>query len=216
MKRPVLIPYVPVHTGELELAVKSLDNIEHGEVHILDKNLRMFPDYNRFSPYHDVQEKLRYAVSIGLGEDEFIWSMDDVFIMKPIKEIPCYYRGTLDDHIKSRRRMDQYTRALVSTNEFLKRQGVEEPLSFELHIPYVLNSEKFKEISILTSNEFKRGTNLLMRSVYFNLVDCPAVIHHDVKNAVDYKKETFLSTSNSTFNGEIGDFIKQKLGNGEI
>lgn len=207
-----LIPYLKVPSDELEYAIKSLDNIPHDEVHILDKNFKMHPYYNNYSPYHDVQEKLLYAVECGLGGDEFIWTQDDVFIMKPIRELPCYYKGTIEQHITSRHKtMDQYSRALRDTNTFLKSQGVDEPLSFELHIPYQINSQKFKEVSNLTSNEFKRGTNLLMRSVYFNLTDCPAVLHHDVKNAVDYKNETFLSTSNKTFVTEIGDYVRQQL-----
>jgi hypothetical protein len=207
------------NSDELEYSIKSAKNVEHGrEIVVGDKPLfettaeHKKPYIVRWaylSPHHDVVSKLNYACTLDISDD-FILMNDDFYCLIPTT-IPTAHRGTLDDHIAGRRVNDSYTKTLSKTNDYLKSLGIDKPLSYELHIPMVFNKDK---LSIMYEELIPRYTHasvMLTRSLYGNIYNIGGEYMDDVKNATNYREQTFLSTNEKTFRGEIGSFIKESL-----
>lgn len=203
MSGKVVIPYVKSGTNELEYALKSLKNINHSGYEVLESENR------NISPYLDVHTKLQEYLR-NADEEETILMMDDVFIMKPIKLQLCF-RGSLKDHINERSHNDRYTRALIDTYEWLRSMGIEEPLSFELHVPFLMQTRFAQMTAELIRLDMQKGKNILIRSVYGNFAEECSGIRSDCKNIDDYKDKSILSTNHHTWNGEMGAYIRDKL-----
>lgn len=211
----VVYPYIKSASRELEYSLKSLKHIAHDRVFVIGPN----PDYpidaqviqparngwSRYSPYHDVINKLLTACEL---DDEIILMNDDIFLMSQNK-IVTYNRGTLTDHMNSRR-FDSYSRALRNTQRIL-RQGGYGDIDFELHTPMVMNTALLKIAITELLPHLKSSRALMIRSYYGNRFAVESEYMQDVKNPSNYKDLPILSTNEMTFAGEIGDYIREKL-----
>ncbi len=216
----VVIPYRKVTPDtELFFALKSWKNIPHRNIWIVgDKpdwykgNHIPITEYkwNIHIPIHNQENKIRAACEHPDISDDFILSNDDFFIMKPT-QLKLFNRGTLQQHISERQRRDQYQRSLQQTLEILHRQDIAEPLSFDLHIPMLLNKQKRLELSYAMEPKLNRGYMPLFRSLYGNLYPEPSEYMVDVKNIGNFTDSVYLSTSDKTFKTDIGDYIKSVL-----
>lgn len=158
-------------------------------------------------------EKLALNSSLS---DNFVLMNDDFFIMKPINELKNYYGGSLqerinviEDHFNG---PNSYTMRLRRTNEQLKKLKLTTK-NYELHIPMIVNKEKFLE-----QLDLYAGQNGASRSFYGNTYKIGGTKTKDVKvydldGDFDHNT-TFLSTSDSSFYfGEVGKFIRSKFPN---
>src|SRR5690606_30198057 len=82
--------------------------------------------------------------------DNFIWMADDTYIMQPVSRIPVLHRGPYDSILQryqERGRVDNYyVQRMVRTNAKLKELGVETPLCYELHVPFVISNKRWLEV----------------------------------------------------------------------
>lgn len=214
----IVIPYMRSGSGELEYAVKSCKNVKHDRIIIVGDKPNFEIEYikppivrwSMLSPHHDVMNKILYACTGGISDD-FVLTNDDIFILEPT-DIPTAHRGTMEQHIAGRRANDSYTKTLKKTCDYLKSRGIEEPLSYELHIPIIYNRDKllamYDEVLPLVRN----ASVMLTRSLYGNLYNIGGEYMDDPKNPADYNSKTFLSTNDKTFQGEIGSYIKEAIG----
>lgn len=215
------IVWVYKETGseELKYSIKSAGNLKHGRNIVVGDKPAYDIDaehikphivrWQMLSPHHDVINKLHYATTQDISED-FICMNDDFFIMKPT-DIPVSHRGTIDEHVAGRRLNDGYTKSLAATGAYLKSIGIENPLSYELHVPIVYNKQKLKDMYDTIIPIISHRGPLLTRSLYGNIYKIGGEHMGDVKNADDYQDMTFLSTNDKTFRSEIGDYIRANV-----
>lgn len=213
----IVIPYKLSKSQELEYAVKSCKNLEHDRIIVVGDK----PDlevtywkpsivrYAMLSPHHDVIAKLNYVLSKDISDD-FILMNDDFFVLKTT-DIKPKHRGTLDQHIAGRRFEDSYTKSLRKTNEYLKSVGIKHPLSYELHTPMVFNKHKLKALYEQILPNIDKGGVLLTRSLYGNIYKVGGTEMKDVKNPDIFRGKIFLSTSDKSFEQEIGYYIREVL-----
>lgn len=216
----VVIPYRKAHPDtELIYSLKSLQNLPHRHIYVVgDKPLwykgNHIPIKERkwlkHHPIHNQEIKIRTACELAELSDEFILSNDDFFVMKPVK-LKHYHRGLLLDQIQARKRKDQYTNSLIDAYDILRHMGIANPLSYELHVPMLLNRQKRLQLSYDMEKYFLKRKSPVMRSVYGNLYVRNSEYMDDVKNIDGYKDSTFLSTNETTFTGNIGKYIKLML-----
>lgn len=213
----VVYPYRLNESDELYYSIKSVKkHVKHAKIFIIGdeptfktKAKVIQPldnEWAKFSPYHDVINKLLTACDLG---DEFILMNDDFFIMEPMREAPSFNRGTMLDHL-NQRRYDTYTRALRNTRNLLAEKGYNQ-MDYELHAPMLINSDMMRMAIEEILPQLRFSKSILIRSYYGNKWGIISEHSGDFKNPDDYKDLPFISTNEVTFAGEIGNYIKEKL-----
>lgn len=196
----IVIPYRRNNSAELVYALRSLKNIHHDRVYVIGDN----PNLNNiiYVPYKQTGDIARNTHSIlniacGIQEisEDFIWMADDMYFMKKTDRIPVLHRGHYDEILDkySTRPINFYINRMIRTNEKLKQMGIEKPLCYEVHAPFVINKKRWIDLSIPdTYNKL---------SMYGNLSDLGGIKTKDVKvRQKDWIPEgAFASSYDRTF-----------------
>lgn len=200
---------------ELTYSLRSLVNIPHDKVFIVGgcpKNIDTskvihVPMLQIGSKYQNTTNMLKFICEkdIDLSED-FILFNDDFFILKPIdlEDLNCcrgYVKDVIEDY-KSRCTMNDYIRGMEQTSIFLNDLGIKNALSYELHIPIILNKKnvlKMFSLPYLSSI----GKVIHKRTLYGNLFLKNSKVIEDVKVLVDryvpIHSDKFLSCDDLSF-----------------
>ncbi len=217
IKYPVVYSYKKTDTRELELSIWTLQNIKewNGKIYIVGDDPDCFlPAYYEHIPIahnwgkesncRSNDEICAYQTAAEIVGD-FIMMADDIFILKPWS-LTRHNRGLIDDHNTNRNILDSYMLQLKSTSKWLKRQG-KPTLSYELHIPFLVEAEKFLEIVSIIPH-IRDG--VLVRSAYGNWFAEPSTPLDDTKNKPITDKTVIHSSSNRLFDyEEINKYVSK-------
>lgn len=166
--------------------------------------------------YTNAQKNMETICSSSELPEEFVMMNDDFYIMKKIKEIPHLNGGRLkekcEDYAKRAPR-STYTKRLFNTYKTLKRIGIQDPLDYELHVPFPVEK-------IRLTKAIRYG--VLWRSVYGNMASVGGDQISDVKvyldqyknpNSFNYKSKdaVFISTEDRTFVMVKKDVLSKKF-----
>lgn len=222
MQLDVVIPYIRNTTDELRYCLRSLKNIPHGNVFICGDKPDFISDRVIYLPRKirgktaqlDCELNLRLALEDDRLSENFIYMNDDFMILKKITHLPAYQNGTIRDLIKSRpeRQFIKYNNSLSETAKYLN--NFDSPLSYELHIPMVMNKYDRLEISNDIMPILISGKTILPRSIYGNIFCDICEYRKDVKLYAENSQpidKVFLSTIERSFNGQAGELIKSKF-----
>lgn len=204
---------------ELRYSLRSLKNLPHDKVWVYGgcpEGIK--PDRHVHAPqvgltkWDRVRNMYTKACENNEISEDFILMNDDFFIMKPT-DVPVRYRCSLQHHIlememKFNDRITEYTKLLRQAYRFLSAAG-KPALSYDLHIPMVINRKKFLDL-------LKKYPELhAMRTIYGNWYEIGGERMADVKvydpQAYVDRKATFLSSSDDSWPGAIGDYIKEQF-----
>lgn len=149
MERDVVFCLAPdVRRVELQYALRSLNFVPHGRVFLIGGR----PDWvvnvehvsmPRVDKWVDLTRVWDVIRTLPLTA-EFIYSEDDYFITEPVDDIPNYHQGPLADRVdKSVKRITPSWRgSLKASYDLLVANGIPDPLSFDVHIPMVVESDR--------------------------------------------------------------------------
>ena len=202
---------------ELTYSMRSLANLPHNRVfmvggcpdNINKAKITHITALQRNNKYKNTTNNLQLACQHKELSEDFILMNDDFFVIKPIKDPVAELnlcRGSMDKVINDYKRRfhnecSSYLQGMQQTKIFLQDIGIANPLSYELHIPMVINKQKFLEMFKLP---YINSIQVLhKRSLYGNLYlkNSPAI--NDVKVLVDYfyplGTDKFLSTEDNSF-----------------
>lgn len=179
----VVYPYKRA-PGDLELrySLRSLVNVEHGQVIVAGDTPRTFKGDISVLPVP--RNPVRYKASTNniyqaarrlVSSERFIVMNDDIFVLKPWA-FKHEHRGTIEDYLASGEPKGDYRRYLANTLAILRAHGVADPLFYGLHTPTVYERDKL----IALVDEFGEQRYLL-RTLYHNLFPQPAELRTDVK-----------------------------------
>ena len=206
MNLPVVYSYRKSLTRELELSIESLKNLKewNGEIFIIGNQPDLEGDYTHLpvkyawgkeSRVRSNDEICAYLTAADFL-DEFIVMADDIYLLQGWS-LEYHNRGTLDDHIKQRRRMDSYTRQLERTKRYLTRNS-NPALSYELHIPFLMKAEQ-----LIPAAEIARvNSPVFIRSIIGNMYDIPSTFASDTKNIPITDQTVIYSSHDKTFSYE--------------
>ena len=140
--------------------------------------------------------------------DDFVLMNDDFFAIRPVDEFKYYHRGTLQEHANLIKESIGYRRMIEDTKDVLEYLDYSDPLSYELHLPMVMNKEKLAKVV---------RTMGLWRSVYGNMYGVGGEKHDDVKvhnhvslDIVGNNPLPYISTNDETFAG-VRESLLEKL-----
>lgn len=215
---------------ELRYSLRSLKNIPHGKVFIIGEkpdwvtNVEYIPVSQSKTKGENVMMNLFAAVRSAQISDDFIIMNDDFFIMKKIQNMPNLNFGDMKDLIM--RYMTRYPEGsgyidnMKKLYEVLVERGYKQPISYELHVPMVINKQKVKEL-----RQCVDGSLYQFRTFYGNYFHIGGETASDVKVFIDSQhndpsynndpegylsRQSLLSATGGSFKkGIAGDFIRR-------
>ena len=209
MKYPAVYSYKKTDTRELELSILTLQNIKewNGKIYIVGDDPDCFlPAYYEHIPIahswgkesncRSNDEICAYQTAAEIVGD-FIMMADDIFILKPWS-LARHNNGLIDDYVTKRNIRDSYMLQLKSTSKWLKSQG-KPTLSYELHIPFLVEAEKLLEIISIIP---RVRDGVFIRSAYGNWFNEPSTPLGDTKNKPITDTTVIHSSSNKLFDYE--------------
>ena len=176
---------------ELRYSLRTLTNVPHDRVFIggyIPKWTRgVVRVFRRQASARFLNSSLNlYEICKSDISDQFIFMNDDFFIMKPVDAIPPMNRGTLEAVMERHKRKfgdNSYYRGMEETRKWLlKHYGIEEPLSYGLHIPMVVDRDLMWRLLEETNIEKPAGRpQYHMRTIYGNVAEVGGDVVTDVK-----------------------------------
>lgn len=214
---------------ELVYSLRSLVNIPHDKVFVVGgcpseldaSKIIHIPIVQSGNKYKNTTNSLRYICQDSRVSDDFVLMNDDFFILEPItdpvKELNLC-RGTIRevlDEMRKRHNFDgQYMIGMNQMDIYLKDLGYKEPLSYELHIPFIINKNKFLRLFSLPNLESIKV--LHKRSLYGNMYLKDSKKIKDVKIYRDFfvpiGSDKFLSTEDISF-PRVKNYLKKLFPN---
>lgn len=213
---------------ELTYSLRSLKNLPHDKVFIVGgcpKNINKekiihIPTQQLNSKYRNTTNNWRIACLDNRLSENFILMNDDFFIMSPIvdveKELNLNF-GTVDSVIRkyyaTHKIASFWLRGMVHTKEYMQNLGIKEPLSYELHIPFIVNKTQYLRMLELPGVS---GISVLhKRTLLGNLFKNNTVYSNDVKvfqnnNFVPERYPKFLSCSDKGWQ-VIKPYLQEKF-----
>jgi len=198
-------------TDELRFSLRSLAHIPHDRVFIAGWKPEWVKNVTHVGT---VQSKGRWENAfrnmkavLDQVSEEFVLMNDDFFIMEPFDRIPVLHRGPMGTVGQN----SSYQKARANVYRIAQTAGVEEPLSYELHVPFVYDRDLLKETLGHLNGENIAG---FQRSLYGNwnriggeyMADCKVTSNRPVPDV------PFLSTSDASFRGgKIGKLIRERF-----
>ncbi len=219
----VLYLYGPTgrtRTGELRHSLRSLKNLPHARVWIAGwappwvnrhrVNLIPVPPVEGFEGDGTLKHRQTTANLLAaskalalLGVPAFVLMNDDFFITRPIEGVPVQHMGPLATS-RRMRLQGPFGDAHRRTLPILRELGHQDPLSYEVHAPMIVNPQ----IMAPLLEEYGRHGPLLKRSLYGNVAHCGGV---EVSDPKVFQSEApvgvhvpFVSTSDAAWHGRAG------------
>jgi hypothetical protein len=147
--------------------------------------------------FHNIVNCTKAITEVEEISDDFVLMNDDFFFLKHIGDMPVYHGGLLKDkaneyiELGSRR----YGNLLLRTYNNLVRQGIRNPIDYDIHLPMPMNKHKLKE-------SIKRA--YFPRSGYGNIHEIGGTYISDVKT---YSNKSYLNSKSYNFEDSKLPFI---------
>jgi hypothetical protein len=152
--------------------------------------------------------------------DRVVLMNDDFFILKPVDRIPAMHRGPVESAHPAQKAGggSPWRKGIMEAARILRSWGIEEPLSYELHVP--MEIERRTMVDVL--DRALRQTNSMdiqQRTLYGNAAAIGGTRQTtDLKIGGNGSRKwaegaLFVSTTNKSFHrGQIGQKIRQRFG----
>lgn len=203
------------YTGEeLKYSLRSLVNMPHDKVYFVGgcpswaKNIVHIPTEQTGTKWQNVPRNLITVCKDERVSENFIYFNDDFFVLEKLKnsarDLNLYnstVQSVLDKLNQRHSTPTNYMVGMAQTQALLKELGKAEPLSYELHVPFVFNKDNYVRMFDI---EGVRAIDVLhYRSLYGNLYLTGGKDMRDVKvtarKGFDGKPGAFLSCSNDGY-----------------
>lgn len=164
--------------------------------------------------YKNTTTAVRAACLHPAVSQSFLLCNDDFFIMKKLRAMPVLHRGPVAEveRYYAARASGAYLRGMRETRELLESLGVNEPLSYELHVPLPVD-----KTGMLAALDRARHLDVVhKRTLYGNLAGLSGRRIRDVKimnRGGNFARDgAFLSTMLDSFaHGLVGAHIRRSF-----
>jgi len=198
---------------ELRYSIRSaVANLPHDNIWVfggkpdwyIGNHVRLKQNSNK---YDNARANLSSVCRNSDVSEDFVLMNDDFFTTRPVDKIVNHHRGTITEHMDLIKHSLGYRAMLEETQGVLEFLGYENPLSYELHIPMVMNKSKLLKVT---------RTLGLWRSNYGNIYGCGGEKHQDVKVHASIDMDTitnnplpYLSTNDGTFETVLELYLRE-------
>ena len=211
---------------ELRYSLRSLVNLPYRKVFIAGykpswvKNVEYLPVKQLGGRFDNQSRIIKTACSNNDVFDDFILMNDDFFIINNISHVPNLRRlKPIEHYIKQYTELYMkpgfssfYLETMKDIAVLLRRIGFRDIDSYELHVPMVINKDKYLALCSM----YPETESSHRRTMYGNYYHIGGKRINDVKVVKDGKKFSkdvpFLSTIDDVFDGsEVGRFIMTRF-----
>lgn len=213
---------------ELRYSLRSLKNIPFRKVvivghkpdwikgvyHIPTKQIYPNKVMNTNRNWHEISKSKQVT-------KKFILMNDDMFFMKPIKNVPFAHMCDHRDFMKSyasKHPTSYYTKVIRSTERRLQELGIKNAKCFELHTPTIISRQAIRTAFEGSSYQF---SPLNIRTLALSLMEVDSRLMPDVKfypakeqlrnPKTNIDNLPVISTSDTVWRGPIGEYIRNKF-----
>lgn len=135
---------------------------------------------------------------------------DDFYLMRPVTELPAWWRCPLDEHIAKVASRGPWKRSLEATRTWLTDRGFTDPRSYELHVPVEMDRDRLAWVLDETRGPAEPPQ---WRTIYGNHFWPDADQHPDCKARTNVTRVDltlpFLSTEDFTFGrSKVGRLVR--------
>lgn len=177
----IIYPYIK-GDNEIIYSLRSLKNIPHNNVYIVGdkpegidlKKVCYIPFAQTKTKYKNTTEIIKLMCNNSAVSDDFILMNDDFFILKeiknPVEELNLYrdYALKVYEYYIKKYGNNSYSKGILETMKLIQdKLFIENPLSYELHIPFIFN--KFKFLDMFNIDGVDNISCLHKRTLYGNL-----------------------------------------------
>jgi len=146
-----------------------------------------------------IMNKIAQACLCDTISDEFLFMNDDHFFLKDVdaREYPFYHKGILQQCIAERPADNEYTRAMVNTQNAIAQLMHNKILmfgnikNFDTHTPIRYSKTEFK--TVMKMFDWKVQDGYIIKSLYANALAVPYVFEEDMKITQHLGRADFLS-----------------------
>jgi hypothetical protein len=188
MEIDVVVPVRPGDNEELRYMLRSLRNLPHGRVHLFGEpppwvnpqETRIVRRERTTTKFMTVLGHVYAACEDPEVSDPFYLFNDDIYVMEPLETLPHLDRGRVIDVIEEeheRGNHSSWVDGMIYTRNRLVKRGFPEPMSFELHVPLLVDKTSYTR-----AIEMGFGIGRWMpRTAYGAIVGMPSLTRRDVK-----------------------------------
>ena len=212
---------------ELRHSLRSLVNLPHERVWIAGYKPRWVTSVE-YVPVHQCRSKwenstanlLAACADDGLS-DRFAFFNDDFHVVERIDAVPVLHGESFDTLLAAYcNTKSRYANGMRAARELLASLGHEAPLSYELHVPVVLEKsrvlELFDEVA-RHGTRFSAAAAIAKRTLYGNAWSVGGVLAEDVKVYSPGDRWAvrgpFVSTTQGSFQGSCGNQLRAMFPN---
>lgn len=193
------------HNEELRYSLRSLSNLPHDKVWLFGGRptwctAELVETDQHGAKFNVTRNSIRQACLHPDVSGTFALFNDDFFAVRPTKPAQLHrgpMREVLDWYLEHHAG-GRYCRSMQATYDFLLDKGITEPLSYELHMPLIVNKADMLEALDLCQDVFA----VQWRSVYGNLFSVGGQQEKDCKvyaPELNLPSGPWLSSSDETF-----------------
>lgn len=208
----------PGENEELRYSLRSLRNVEHGEVWIVGRkpdwvvNVDFLPLATPGNSKFEITRKnMRVFCERSDTPETFVLFNDDFFALRSAT-IPNWHLGQIGGalrHPRRQRRSGAWRDGLVATKDLLESWDCP-TMNYEVHAPMVVEKDKMAEVAAKAGNQIRA---LQLRSLYGNYWRVGGRLAKDPKAAgkgVTWKpNQRWVSTSDKSFaHGDVGKRLR--------
>ncbi len=196
------------YNEELRFSLRSVaKNVPHKRIWIVGytpkwvRNVKSVRGNLQGSKWLNVLDNLR-LICEKVDAEQFVVMNDDFFVTQAVDALPALRRGeTLIEHIAHVKGHGSWRDSLLATMKMLRELGYQDPLSYELHVPVIMERAKLAEVVKVA--EQVKGNPPQWRTLYGNMHSVEAIVAKDNKvsrRRQKYSEGSFESSDESTFN----------------
>lgn len=211
----------PGDTNEaLRYSLRSLANLPHRKVYVagycpswLRGVIPVLRDQHNQADQENSNANLLMATLHPDLSDDFIFMNDDFMVMHPVETLPPMHQGSLQARIRAYEGSNRMHQAysLITTQRALVGLGwrSEGLLSYELHMPMLMNKQKVWRIFDWWMNHQHLPLYALRpRTFYGNVQDIKGDLTSDAKGSAE-PEERFISTTTG-FSGLDAAYVRSR------
>jgi hypothetical protein len=199
---------------ELRYSIRSvIANLPHRKVWISGYCPKWLTGVGHINPgikpggHVSAKANLRAACEHPEVSEEFVYMNDDFFVMQPMDQIPVLHRGSLSEVVSRERMASSYQRAMGKTLAILRKQGIAEPLMYDMHAPMTVTKTGMLAALALCSYPM-----IQERTIYGNIqgIGGEKRRNHKIRRQDNgWQSWPFLSTNDHTFRSlPVGEHIR--------